>query len=250
MEFIDEYDNICILRNNGLLPQINMTDEGGAYDYTFGLTDNQKQQLQMFDNKFYSHKLLSDEQFEIIKDELQQINDIYNKIVELDTNVSFSDIYFISSTFEKSRELIEKKLFENKKNLFLQNLKNYFDILIDIEFEKSLIIMPCKTTNCIKPLYYPNYPNIVVNKKNALDTYKKFNEISDKVNSAFWKTYSHELKFIDNLIAVSNEKFKTVVHLETSFPEISDNFNKEINKILETCSGEQYEFIKSYLHIS
>jgi tetratricopeptide (TPR) repeat protein len=53
MEFIqqnDEYDNIYNLRINGLLPKISIDND--AYDYTYGLTEQQILQLDMFDKKY------------------------------------------------------------------------------------------------------------------------------------------------------------------------------------------------------
>jgi len=213
MEFIqqnDEYDNIYNLRINGLLPKISIDND--AYDYTYGLTEQQILQLDMFDKKYYPEKLLSDEQNMSITENLNESEKIISSIKELllsdNVNFIYEKIYDIGNKNFENNKTIEEKLFSSKKQIFYENLKEFFNDKIDITdlvFTSSIIDIPIELANKIKKKIYPEYPE-----KYIKDMYNKFNEINKNINIAFWKTYSYELKFIDNFIKTNQENLEIV----------------------------------------
>jgi hypothetical protein len=213
MEFIqqnDEYDNIYNLRINGLLPKISIDND--AYDYTYGLTEQQILQLDMFDKKYYPEKLLSDEQNMSITENLNESEKIISSIKELllsdNVNFIYEKIYDIGNKNFENNKTIEEKLFSSKKQIFYENLKEFFNDKIDITdlvFNSSIIDIPIEVANKIKKKIYPEYPE-----KYIKDMYNKFNEINKNINIAFWKTYSYELKFIDNFIKINQENLEIV----------------------------------------
>jgi len=213
MEFIqqnDEYDNIYNLRINGLLPKISIDND--AYDYTYGLTEQQILQLDMFDKKYYPEKLLSDEQNMSITENLNESEKIISSIKELllsdNVNFIYEKIYDIGNKNFENNKTIEEKLFSSKKQIFYENLKEFFNDKIDITdlvFTSSIIDIPIELANKKKKKIYPEYPE-----KYIKDMYNKFNEINKNINIAFWKTYSYELKFIDNFIKTNQENLEIV----------------------------------------
>jgi hypothetical protein len=213
MEFIqqnDEYDNIYNLRINGLLPKISIDND--AYDYTYGLTEQQILQLDMFDKKYYPEKLLSDEQNMSITENLNESEKIISSIKELllsdNVNFIYEKIYDIGNKNFENNKTIEEKLFSSKKQIFYENLKEFFNDKIDITdlvFTSSMIHIPFELADKIKKKIYPEYQE-----KYIKDMYNKFNEINKNINIAFWKTYSYELKFIDNFIKTNQENLEIV----------------------------------------
>ena len=284
MEFIeqnDEYENIYNLRMNGLLPKRSSDD---TYDYTYGLTEEQILQLDMFDKKYYPEKLLSDEQITSITENLNESEKIISSIKELllsdNVNFIYEKMHENGKKNFENNKTIEEKLFNSKKEIFYENLKEFFDDKIDITdliLTTSMINIPNDISYKIKEKFYPEYPDIKVQKKFISDMYNKFNEINKNINIAFWKTYSNELKFIDNFIKKNNENLEVINDFDqklldnqekliTSTINDLDNklqenillnyttekdiyvlFNEELNKIMDSYEGEQKDFIKKYL---
>jgi hypothetical protein len=166
----------------------------------------------MFDKKYYPEKLLSDEQIISITENLNESEKIISSIKELllsdNVNFIYEKIYDIGNKNFENNKTIEEKLFSSKKQIFYENLKEFFNDKIDITdlvFTSSIIDIPIELANKIKKKNYPEYPE-----KYIKDMYNKFNEINKNINIAFWKTYSYELKFIDNFIKTNQENLEIV----------------------------------------
>ena len=192
MEFIqqnDEYNNIYNLRINGLLPKISIDND--AYDYTYGLTEQQILQLDMFDKKYYPEKLLSDEQNMSITENLNESEKIISSIKELllsdNVNFIYEKIYDIGNKNFENNKTIEEKLFSSKKQIFYENLKEFFNDKIDITdlvFTSSIIDIPIELANKIKKKIYPEYPE-----KYIKEVKESLKEESNCIVSILFKTF-------------------------------------------------------------
>ncbi len=288
MEFIDEYDNILNLRNNGLLPKKSYSNDNGAFDYNYGLTEQQIAQLENFNNKFYSQELLSENQKLLISQNLSELDNISNDIFKQlssfngkNINDIIKNLYESGASSYKLTTEIEEKLFESKKDELFGHLRDYFPNKIsydEIIFNNSIINTPQTVSNLLKKKYYPDYPNVKLVKKDITNMYTVFDEIHNNINAAFWKTYSHELKFIDNLVQKSNNNMKKLCELEekfndfnydesilkkidelsielknntikniTSDKELNIIFEEEINKLMESYEGVDKDFVITML---